>query len=131
MPVVRVSLHLPGLTTDFVAVDFLVDTGATDTYLHPLDAKIKLGIAPTVLANPQLWPQRRATNGIGGRVTCYVHPAIYVFHHDDGRIQQITHEIEIAAPTLHNATLPSLLGIDLLRHFKVSMDYASQRLTLE
>ncbi|MGE3268944.1 MAG: hypothetical protein AB7P40_09370 [Chloroflexota bacterium] len=46
-------------------------------------------------------------------------------------MQQITQEIEIAAPTPYNALLPSLLGIDLLRHFKVSMDYASQRLILE
>jgi hypothetical protein len=43
MPVVRVSIHLPGITTGFVAVESLLDTGATDTCLHPQDAIIKVG----------------------------------------------------------------------------------------
>jgi hypothetical protein len=131
MPVVRVSLHLPGITQDFTAIDFLVDTGATDTYLHPQDAMIKVGISPMILRDPRRWPNQLATNGVGGRVTCYVQPAVYVFHHDDGREQQITHEIHIAPLTLTNATLPSLFGIDLLRHFRLSMDYVGQRLVLE
>jgi len=33
--------------------------------------------------------------------------------------------------TATNARLPSLLGIDILRHFIVTMDYVGQRLTLE
>lgn len=131
MPVVRVSLHLPGITTDFVAIDFLVDTGATDTYLHPLDALTRIGIEPAVLAAPQRWSQRRTTHGIGGNVICYVHPAVYVFHHDDGHTQQVTQEIEIATLTSESSKLPFLLGVDILRYFKLSMDSASQRLALE
>ena len=131
MPAVRVSLHLPGITRDFEAIDFLLDTGATDTCLHPQDAKIKIGIDPATLANPQSWPNQRSINGVGGRATYYIQPAVYAFHHDDGFVQQLTREIHIARPTATNATLPSFLGIDMLRYFKVSMDYAGQRLVLE
>jgi hypothetical protein len=131
MPVVRVSLRLPRIARDFVSIDFLVDTGATESYLHPLDAKVRVGIDHATLTDPPRWLNRQVTHGIGGRVTCYVEPAVYVFHHDDGHEQQITHEIHIAPPTATNAMLPSLLGIDMLRYFKVSMDYAGQRLVLE
>ncbi len=131
MPVVRVSLHIPRITADFVPINFLVDTGATDTYLHPQDAKTEIGIDPARLADPRQWLTKRATNGLGGRVACYVEPAVYLFFHDDGQTRQITHEIHIVPPTVSNAVLPSLLGLDILRHFKVSMDYAGQRLILE
>lgn len=131
MPVVRVALHLPGITSGLVAIDFLVDTGSTDTYLHPQDAKIRLGIAPARLATPQSWPNHRSTTGIGGTVTCYVAPAVYVFRHDDGCTRRITHEIHIAPPAVTNATLPSLLGMDILSQFRVTMDYVGNRLVLE
>ena len=131
MPVIRASLHLPGITQDFVAIDFLVDTGATESYLHPQDAKVRVGIDPSMLAEPQRWPDRQVTNGIGGTVICYVRPAIFLFHHDDGQEQQITHEISIVPPTPANSVLPSILGMDVLSHFILSMDYVGLRLVLE
>jgi hypothetical protein len=128
---VRAFLHLPGITQTFVSIDFLVDTGSTDTYLHPQDATLQMRIAEATLADPRQWPNREPTGGIGGSVACYVQPAIYLFHHDDGQVQRITHEIHIVPPTLTNATFPSLLGMDILRHFRLSMDFVGQRLVLE
>jgi hypothetical protein len=61
----------------------------------------------------------------------YVWPATFQFQHDDGRVRQITHEIEIARPSATNAMLPSLLGMDILRQFQVHMDYVGLQLTLE
>jgi hypothetical protein len=130
MPVVRAFLHLPGLSTDFVAIDFLVDTGSTHTCLHPQDAKIRVGLDPALLANPARWDRRHPNNGMGGVATYYVWPAVYHFEHDDGTVRQITHEIDIAQPTATNSTLPSLLGMDVLRQFRVSVDYVSQQVLL-
>jgi predicted aspartyl protease len=130
MPVVRATLQLPGLTQDFVAVDFLVDTGATSSCLHPRDAKIGLGIDPAMLADSSRWPSRRRSNGIGGMATSYVWPAVFQFEHDDGSMQQVTHEIDIAQPSASNATLPSLLGMNVLRRFRVMVDYVGQQVIL-
>lgn len=66
MPVVRVSLHLPRITKDFVAIDFLLDTGATSTCLHPQDAMTKVGISMGALSRPDAWRQRAPMPGIGG-----------------------------------------------------------------
>ena len=130
MPVIRAMIHLPGLTQDFVAIDFLVDTGSTHTHLHPRDAKIAAGIDPAMLADPARWSQQRNSNGIGGFARAYVWPAVYHFEHDDGTIRQITHEIEIAQPSTTNAMLPSLLGMDVLRQFRVMVDYVGQQVAL-
>ena len=131
MPVVRVALYLPGITRDFVAFDFLIDTGSTHTCLHPQDAKIRIGIDPAALADASQWPDRRSNNGIGGSAAYYVWPAVYHFIHDDGSIRQITHEIDIAQPTATNAMLPSLLGMDILRQFRVSVDFVGDQIILD
>lgn len=131
MPMVRVSVHVPGVTLDFVAIDFLLDTGSVSTCLHPDDAKFGLGIDPAVLADASQWRNRRSLRSIGGTATYYVCDAFYLFHQDDGAVaRQILSEIEIAQPSASNSRLPSLLGMDGLRHFRVSMDYVGQRLVL-
>lgn len=84
-----------------------------------------------MLANPAASPTQETTNGIGGSVRCSVQPAVYVFHHDDGRNQRIIDDIRIVPPTTGNATLPSLLGMDILRHFRLSVDYVGLRVVLE
>jgi hypothetical protein len=130
MPVVRAAVHLPGITEDFVAVDFLVDTGSTHSCLHPQDAKVRVGIEPSALVDTSRWPRQQSTNGVGGSAIYYVWPAVYHFEHDDGTIRQITQEIEIAQPTTTNATLPSLLGMDILRRFRLSVNYVGGTVVL-
>lgn len=131
MPTVLVSLRLPGITKDVVAVEFLVDTGATNPFLHPLDSITRVGIDRAALADPSVWPTQHPVAGIGGNATYYRHEAVYIFTHDDGSEQRITRSIHIARPSASNSKLPSLLGTNILRHFKVSIDYASQRVILE
>ena len=131
MPVVRAYVLLPDLTTEFVAIDFLLDTGATHSCLHPQDVKLRLAIDAARLADSRKWPKLVSTTGIGGTAMGYAWPAVYQFVHDDGRVRQITHEIEIAQPSATNSTLPSLLGMDILRQFRVSVDYVGLQVTLE
>jgi hypothetical protein len=130
MPVLRVSLHRPGITTSFVAVEFLVDTGSTDSYLHAQDAIVKIGLRPAALSTPTLGANRRSTHGIGGQADYVLQPAVYVFHHDDGALQQIQGSILVAELTASNATPPSILGWNMLRYFRIELDYVNELLTL-
>lgn len=130
MPTIKVSLQLPGLTDGFVTLDFLLDSGSTDSWLHPQDAKGRLGISDVMLSSSQLWPDIRSSHGVGGTAISYVHPAVYGIRHDDGRLQQVQGEIQIAVPTPANATFPSLLGWDILRFFRIELDYAGLQVTL-
>jgi len=43
-PMIRVLLYLPGISTRWAPVDFLLDTGAGTSVVHPLDATTRLGI---------------------------------------------------------------------------------------
>jgi hypothetical protein len=130
MPMIQVSINLPGLTDGFVTLDFLLDSGSTDSCLHSLDAKGRLGISDAMLSSSQLWPGTRISHGVGGTAMSYVHPAVYGFRHDDGRLQQIQGDIHIAVPTPANATFPSLLGWDILRFFRIELDYVGLQVTL-
>ncbi len=130
MPAVRVAIHLPGVIWDFVDVEFMVDTGTTNTCLHPLDAMTKLRIDRAALLDPSKWAAPHPIDGIGGRDNYYPHEAVYVFTHDDGSEQRLTRNIYIARPTAANSKLPSLLGMDILRYFQVSVDHAGGKVTL-
>ena len=77
--------------------------------------------------------QTPAAQGIGGSALNYVHDAHYLFHHDDGSVALSirTETIDIAQPTKANARYHSLLGMDLLRYFRMRMDHASGIIELE
>jgi hypothetical protein len=130
MPVVPVHIHLPGIRQSPVSVNFLVDTGNTDSCLHPRDARGRLQVEPALLASPESWPSVRVSHGIGGTSLSFVHPAIYTFLYDDGRLQQIESNIDIAHPTPANERFPSLLGWDILRFFRIELDYVGLQVTL-
>ena len=130
MPKIQASLHLPGITSGFVTLDFLVDSGASDSCIHPQDARGRLGISDSMLSSSRLWPSIRSTRGVGGSSMSYRHPAVYGFLHDDGNLQQIEGDIDVAQPTPANATFPSLLGWDILRYFRIELDYVGLSVTL-
>lgn len=68
VPMVRAALFLPAFTSDWVSVDFLLDTGASVTSLHPIDAVSKVGIDPIRLASPGFLPDTEQHGGIGGEL---------------------------------------------------------------
>ena len=130
MPVVPVHIHLPGLTPLPVSINFLIDTGNTDSCLHPRDTRGRLQIEPDLLASPESWPSVRVSHGIGGTNLSFGHPAVYTFLHDDGSLQEIEADIDSARPTPANERFPSLLGWDVLRFFRIELDYVGLRVTL-
>lgn len=128
---IRVLLYLPGISKNWVPVDFLLDTGAGTSVVHPLDATTKLGIDDAALRNPAIWPIQRTAYGIGGSSPEYSVPAIYALQHDDGTWARHREDLAIARPMPGNQTLPSLLGWDILRHYRVVADWRARSVRLE
>jgi hypothetical protein len=128
---IRVLLYLPGISKNWVPVDFLLDTGAGTSVVHPLDATTKLGIHDAALRNPAIWPIQRTAYGIGGSSPEYSVPAIYALQHDDGTWARHREDLATARPMPGNQTLPSLLGWDILRHYRVIADWRARLVRLE
>ena len=89
-------------------LDFLVDTGASRTVIHPSDIQ-GLALPPGLLAH------RRPMHGVGGASGFFFEPAILYFW-DDDQSTIYTHRlaIGIAEPNAVNRNYPSLLGRDIL-----------------
>ena len=128
---VRVAIFIPDIMNGWVAVDFLLDTGASTTSLHPLDAVSKVGIDPVRLAQPSRWSDFEDHGGIGGESRYFPLPARYAFLADDGSVKEYSEQIYIAQLTPVNQTLPSLLGWDLLQHFRLNISWVDSKTELE
>ena len=102
-------------------IDFLVDTGADVTTLHPRDA--------IVMSVPyELFYPGSPIFGIGGVESTYEERAVIVF--DDGQYMRFyALHLSIAQPKPENLALPSLLGQDILRHWNMVHDKSKDRLT--
>jgi len=57
--------------------------------------------------------------------------AFYLFEHEDGRRQIIDDEIHLAQPTDYNRRFPSLLGWDILKYFRLTIDGRTGEVTLD
>jgi hypothetical protein len=116
-------------------VSFLINTGATVTTIGPIDAATHLGIPWLTLISPSLWPEHQDFGGIGGSCVHYIQDAEYLFRHADGSTQRLQGKIAIMQPTVppqpSNHWVPSLLGRDLLQHFRMTTDWAQQTITFE
>ncbi|MFN8558341.1 MAG: hypothetical protein U0531_13690 [Dehalococcoidia bacterium] len=128
-PRLQVLIWLPDISRQLVAVDFLIDTGAARTSLHAVDTLGRLGISLRRLRDTAVWPGRSSVRGIGGHVDYVQTTAHYGFLHHDGRQQTIVAPIQIAASD-HADTLPSLLGLDILQRFDLSLSWRDGRVTL-
>jgi hypothetical protein len=143
IPRLAVGVFIPALSGHWVVISFIIDTGADKTALGPTDAFARVGISWPVLTQPSLWARQVSVGGIGGEAIHYIEDAYYQFRHEDGREQMIAHEIAILKPHLvpgspgssqtvwANAGVPSLLGRDLLRYFRLTVDGPNQTITLE
>lgn len=110
-------------------VDFLIDTGASKSVLHPADA-FRIGFTPEQLTTPQPWPTETFT-GIGGSVREYVFSARYGFVFMDQSTKTIEGQISVAPYSSANARLPSLLGWDVLRYFELTASWWNRQLCLD
>ena len=102
-------------------IGFFVDTGASSTSIHPQDGE-EAGLPYDRLQSP------RSVSGVGGQATYYSEPAVMYFI-DEPQARLYFLDLAIAEPTGANSNLPSLLGRDVLRNWK--MTYAPMLQTLE
>lgn len=103
---------------------FVLDSGAGVTCLHPTDAIRHVGIDPILLGDPMRWPGTETYEGIGGRVRYFLSPVRYRLLHDDARSQVVEGTLRIAPWSGEMSMIPSVLGWDLLRHFRVVLDWS-------
>ena len=127
MPRIRVGVIVPGIASSPRLVDFVLDTGAMRTCIHPIDAVTALGIDPAVLLNPpSTWPAPETAEGVGGQAAYYSHACSYVMlSTPQMRLELIPGIIWIARLTPGNGRTPSLLGWDVLSQFPIDIDHAA------
>ena len=113
---VRCQLDIPRLSVTGV-VEFRVDTGADRTSLHP-GASTFLGVPFERLETRNT----RVASGLGGQITYFQEPAQLLFEDDVEGLERVDVNLLIAEPILRNATLPSLLGLDVLHHWRMNFD---------
>jgi hypothetical protein len=72
------------------------------------------------------WNDAVTSAGIGGRLAYRAIPARYAFFDEDRSLPAVfidpAAEAQLAAYTPESAVLPSLLGWDVLRHFRLTID---------
>lgn len=126
VPTVQAAVAAPQLGPGAPVPEFLVDTGATRTCLHPADVVAKFGVDPSLLADSRQWSRHVTPHGVGGQAIYYPVSATFAFLHDDLTVQEIQEEIWVAQLRDGNETLPSLLGWDVLRHFELVLNWGER-----
>ena len=61
-------------------------------------------------------------SGLGGQIVYFREPAQLLFDDDARGLERCDVDLLIAEPTLRNASLPSLLGLDILNHWRMNFD---------
>ena len=120
-PYVQGRLLLPRLNIQG-DIDFLVDTGADSTIIHPLDGQ-KLGIPFGELQSEIV------SVGIGGSHPYFPEDGLVLFE-DDARLRQYRCEVLIGKPSGILNRLPSLLGRSLLNRWRMVYDPTDDLLTM-
>lgn len=92
----------------------LIDTGADVTIVMPRESK-RLNINFRSLTNST------ESQGFGGVARAYQETATISFYERHYIYSYITN-IEVAAPLAHNSRIPSLLGRDILRQWRLIVD---------
>ena len=95
-------------------VEFLIDTGAYATVLYPKDQDAFLENNPDALQSDS----EISAQGVGGSATFRVIPATLAFHdRETGAPWEYRTDIYMAESNRNSRVFPSLLGMDILRHW--------------
>ena len=111
----------------FGPVAFLVDTGCDFSAVHPSDAA-NLGV--DYAADFREVAQKRVS-GVGGQAVEFDEPFRLIFEHTNGDVDEISITIGVAVPTSSNLHLPSLLGRDVLRFYRLTFQESANLVILQ
>jgi hypothetical protein len=132
LPKVLVGLVLPYRSETFMPIEFVIDTGASATCLHPRDARQRLRFTREDFTDlPRIAREDRSLAGITAAAVYYTTPARYIMADDGGTPQVIDAEIRIAEPSAGNQELPSVLGWDILERFRIVLDRGTGEVLLQ
>ena len=112
------------------SVNFLIDTGCDQSTLHPFDA-YRLWGHDFLWWDFEGYPLSKTTTGVGGVAGSVERDVRLSFTAEDDRVESLSLacRIEVAQPDdrsdprFSNWNLPSLLGRDVLAHFRLEMAY--------
>ena len=111
-------------------VNFLIDTGCDKTTLHPGDA-YGLWSSEFLHWDFESEPSSSTSTGVGGVAASVTRSVRLSFIADDDRVQSVSLSCQVdvakpddrSDPRFSNWSLPSLLGRDVLAHFRLEMAY--------
>lgn len=127
-PLVLMAVQVDEFGPGFATVPFVVDTGAAFTCIHAMDAIRYFGRTPAQL-DPATWTGAETIGGVGGSLQYARSPANYVLKRDDGAMESVNGNILFS--DMRSSRLPSLMGWDLLRLFRLEVHGPNQTVTLE
>lgn len=123
-PFLRGDVLLPRFGVQ-VVVDFLVDTGADVTCLHPKDsipARVPFGRLGNLASS----------RGIGGQSAYFIEQAVVSFRDASGRpIYEYDVNLHVGKPEDVSDRIPSLLGQDVLKRWRLVHDPAVDMLEVQ
>ena len=131
-PWIDCIIKIPSLAVDNT-VTMMVDTGATVTALSVKDAAPILGKRGYLLL--RRLGNLKPVTGVGGVSFYFNIPAQIVLQHEDGTLEGFNLDLCVAKPAKkgskkleHQLKLDSLLGRDIMSHFRVVVDYSRKQL---
>ena len=122
-PYLEGRLSIPRLKLN-ADISFIVDTGADNSLLMPLDA-LRIGIDYSQLQGHQ------ESVGIGGISVNYIEPALLAFREARRNLHVYSIDLEICAPSPEIMDVPSLLGRDILDRWRMNYNPSQNRLTFQ
>ena len=121
-PIIDCYIHIPSLGVEG-PVPFLMDTGADCSVLMPADAE-RLKVDPSKLV------YSRTSTGIGGDCHEKIAPC-HLYVADDTTIYGYRFPLGVAVDDPEDGLeeVPSILGMDILRYWKIYFDYPEKVIT--
>ncbi len=131
-PIVLVEICIDALNVEWTSIRALIDTGAVYSAVHGDAALLRLGIGSAELA-VENWPAAEKTqlDGLGGAVPYRKVSASYRFSHDTGEQQIVDGTVHIGSFPHESESIPSLLGLDVLQEFRLTLDGPRGAITLD
>lgn len=117
---------VPRLNSPSRRVDFAIDTGAEISIVQQRDAgALGFSVDPNATV-----PQERHI-GVGGRTNFVRETAIVSVTCADGTRRLYSVVFRVSVDSGESSRLPSLLGMDFISHFQLTVSYRESRVELE